>query len=612
MGIGNTRVAVVAAFVALIVLSGTVAGTVGAVAPAADANGIDGTTLEGETASEAVLEGPTANRTSLEGQTALTLDLAQDDGDLVQACAADPPEDFDAPAGGNDTVGWFDGYWYNQPLEVDASDGLTQVELEKVSARTAARIEALRCLSFETLPPVEIVDRETFAEESAGQYEDVDQRTRQFDNAQFETLLLIGSDEDAVDVRQADRSATVGGYYDYVNDEIVVISENSEQLQLDEAILAHELGHALQDQHFPLEEYVRNTTDRDNAILGVIEGDTHRMEQQYLAYCENDQWNEPCILDDGGDGGEGEQGQVPPNWGLYFMQFQPYSDGPSFVQSVYDEGGWDAVNALYDDMPDSAVEVIYPERYGEFDANDLEVSDRSSDDWERLTFEEGPNYNVIGQAGLSAMFMDTTYDPAVSPVVPMESMLNLDGNGDIDTTDPLNYDLEPTNGWQGDKLYAYENGEGETATVWALEWEDADEAATFVETYERLIEVRGGERVDGTAHTYTFDDGSEFDMALTIYPEDERLWIVTAPTVDDLTAVHGDVEVLEDGESPLVDGDSETGDSNDSNGSESDADGDDSSDDESTDDSIPGFGIGAAVSALLLSFAGLARVRRNR
>ncbi|UTF54662.1 Hvo_1808 family surface protein [Natronosalvus rutilus] len=592
MGIGNTRVTVVAAFVALIVLSGTVAGVPGAVAPVADANGAGGTTLEGQTAS--------------------ALGTAQDDGDIVQACAADPPEDFDAPADGNETIGWFDGYWYNQPLEVDASDGLTQAELEKVSARTAARIEALRCLSFETLPPVEIVDRETFAEESAGQYEDVDQRTRQFDNAQFETLLLIGSDDDAVDVRQADRSTTVGGYYDYVNDEIVVISENSDQLQLDEAILAHELGHALQDQHFPLEEYVRNTTDRDNAILGVIEGDTHRMEQQYLAYCENDQWNEPCILDDGSGGEEGDQSQAPPNWGLYFMQFQPYSDGPSFVQSVYDEGGWDAVNALYDDMPDSAVEVIYPKRYGEFDANDLEVSDRSSDDWERLTFEEGPDYNVIGQAGLSAMFMDPAYDG--TPVVPPESFLNLEASGEVNTTDPLNYDLEPTNGWQGDKLYAYENGEGETATVWALEWENATEAATFVETYERLIEVRGGERVDGTAHTYAFDDGSEFDMALTIYPEDDQLLIVTAPTVDDLTAVHGDVEVLEDGESPLVDGDdSETGDSNDSNGSESDADGDDSSDDESTDDdSIPGFGIGAAVSALLVSLAGLARVRRNR
>ncbi|USZ71324.1 Hvo_1808 family surface protein [Natronosalvus halobius] len=612
MGIGNTRVAVVAAFVALIVLSGTVAGTVGAVAPAADANGTDGTTLERQTANEIALEGQTADGTTLEGQTASSLETAttQDDGDLVQACAANPPDDFAAPADGNETIGWFDGYWYNQPLEVDASDGLTQAELEKVSARTAARIEALRCLSFETLPPVEIVDRETFAEESAGQYEDVDQRTRQFDNAQFETLLLIGSNDDAVDVRQADRSATVGGYYDYVNDEIVVISENSEQLQLDEAILAHELGHALQDQHFPLEEYVRNTTDRDNAVLGVIEGDTHRMEQQYLEYCENDRWNEPCILDDGVDGGEGEQSQAPPNWGLYFMQFQPYSDGPSFVQSVHDEGGWDAVNALYDDMPDSAVEVIYPERYGEFEANDLDVPDRSSDDWDRLAFEEGPNYNVIGQAGLSAMFMDPAYDG--TPVVPPESFLNLEASGEINTTNPLNYDLEPTSGWQGDKLYAYENGNGETATVWALEWEDANEAATFVETYERLIDVRGGDRVDGTAHTYAFGDGSEFDMALTIYPEDDRLLIVTAPTVDDLTAVHDDIEVLEDGESPLLDGNGETDDSNDSNDSENDADGDDLSADESTDDSIPGFGIGAAVSTLLLSFAGLARFRRNR
>ncbi|MFP9190227.1 Hvo_1808 family surface protein [Natronosalvus vescus] len=573
----RTLVGVVLA-VALVTVAGfAIAGAgIGAVA----GDGTAGTTADDPTA----LEQPAA----LSSQPA-----ASQSPPPVEPCAAEPPEDFAAPEDGNDTIGWFDGYWYNQPLEIDADDGLTEAELEQVSARTAARFEALRCLTFESMPPVEIVDREEFAEQTEAQYGEVDQRTSQFDNAQFETLLLIGSEEDAIEVRQQDRSATVGGYYDFVNDEIVVISDDPNQLQLDEAILAHELGHALQNQHFDLAQYTRDTRDLDNGKLGVIEGDVHRVEQRYLEYCQEDLWNEPCILDDAEDEGDAQE---PPNWGLYFMQFQPYSDGPSFVDHVYEEGGWDAVDALYDDMPRSSVEVIYPEHYGEFETADLEVADRSSGDWERLTFEDGPDHNVIGQAGLSAIFMDPAYDG--TPIVDPNTFLNIDPEtGDIDPSNPLNYDLEATSGWEGDRLYVYENDD-HTGSVWKLAWSDNSEAATFVDAYEALVDVRGGQAVDGYAHTYTFGEGSEFDMALTIYPDDDRVWIVTAPTVDALTDVHDDVELVEAGESPLEDDDADDSDTD--AGNDSDADDDTDADDDATgDDGIPGFGIVAAVSALL-------------
>ena len=554
----------------------------------------------GATSDDGAAGTTTDEPTALEQQATLSSQpAASQSPPPVESCAAEPREDFAPPDDGNDTIGWFDGYWYNQPLEIDASDGLTEEELEAVSARTAARFEALRCLTFESMPPVDIVDREEFAEETEAQFGDVDQRTSQFDNAQFETLLLIGSETDAIEVRQQDRSATVGGYYDFVNDEIVVISDDPNQLQLDEAILAHELGHALQNQHFDLAGYERDTRDLDNGKLGVIEGDVHRIEQRYLEYCQEDLWNEPCILDDAEDE---EAGQEPPSWGLYFMQFQPYSDGPSFVDHVYEEGGWDAVDALYDDMPRSSVEVIYPERYGEFETADLEVADRSSDDWERLTFEEGPDHNVIGQAGLSAIFMDPAYDG--TPIVDPNTFLNMDPEtGEIDSSNPLNYDLEATSGWEGDRLYVYENDD-HTGSVWKLAWSDADEAATFVDAYEALVDVRGGQAVDGYAHTYTFDEGSEFEMALTIYPDDDRVWVVTAPTVDDLTDVHDDIELLESGESPLEGGD-DADDATDAGTDDGagDADDTDAGDDDTGDDGIPGFGIAVALSALLVSVA---------
>ncbi|MFP9059523.1 Hvo_1808 family surface protein [Natrialbaceae archaeon A-chndr2] len=576
MGPGHNRFFLAAVVLGLALLTGVaVAGTSGVAAT-------DTTTALEES----------ADYTTLEGADASTLYAA--DHDHVHECAAEPPADFSAPADGNDTIGWFDGYWYNQPLDIDATDGLTEDELEQVSARTAARFEALRCLTFEEIPPVEIVDREAFAEETTGQYGEVDEQTRLFDNAQFEALLLIGGTEDSVEVREADRSATVGGYYDFINDEVVVISDDPDQLQLDEAILAHELGHALQNQHFDLARYERNTRDLDNGKLGVIEGDVHRVEQQYLEYCEEGVWNEPCILDDAEAGaGAGE----PPSWGLYFMQFQPYSDGPNFIDHVYEQGGWDAVNAVYDDMPRSAVEIIYPERYGEFTVADLEVPDRSDDDWERMNFEDEPDYNVIGQAGLSAILMEPAYD--FNPIVPQEEFLNIDPEtGDIDQENPLNYDLEATSGWEGDKLYVYEN-DGQAGAVWKLAWEDAEDATTFLDAYEQLIDHRGGEHLEGSENTYVFDDGSDFDMAMTVIVDDDRLWIVTAPSLEDLGGVHADVESVE----PPADDDDDTAD---------DEAGDDAAnDDDTTDDSIPGFGPAVAVAALL-AVGFVARVGDNR
>ena len=526
------------------------------------------------------------------------------DEELVHECAAEPPDYFADPPDGNDTIGWFDGYWYNEPLEIDAEDGLTQDELDEVSKRTAARFEAMRCLTFDSLPPVEIMDREEFAAETEAQYADVDEASAQFDNAQFEAMLTISSDEDAVEVRQADRAAVVGGYYDFINDEVVVISDDPDQLQLDEAILAHELGHALQNQHFDLAQYERPTQDLDNAKLGVIEGDVHRIEDEYLAYCEEELWNEPCILDDS----EQDDPQEPPSWGLYFMQFQPYTDGQNFVDHVYEDGGWDAVDALYEDMPNSSVDVIYPERYGEFEPADLEVEDRSSEDWERLDPPQGPDYNVIGQAGLSAMFMGQSYE-AIS-AGQNNNILEINEFLPQDPENPINYDLEQTSGWAGDRLYAYGETDGDDhAVVWKLAWEDEQDLTDFVRGYEELAEARGGEPVEGTAHTYAFGDGSDFDMAVTLYPDEDRLWIVTAPTTDDLTAVHDEIEVLDEGASPLPQ-DDPTDDADEGD----DADETDETDDAAADDTIPGFGVVVAASGVAFVVVGLAltRVRDQR
>ena len=461
--------------------------------------------------------------------------IASNGEDLTFACAAEPDEEFSDPEGGNETIGWFDGYWYNEPLELNTSEGLNQSELEKLSTRTAARMEAMRCLPFEELPPIDVIDRDTFAENQGASFEAWDEQSRQFDNKQFEMLLTIGSEVDSVEVRQESQAATVGGYYDYVEKQIVIISDDNESLTIDETVLAHELGHALQDQHFDLGQYDRQTLDRNNGKLGVIEGDVVRLEHDYESFCATGAWVEPCMTDQGPADGETRQ---PPNFAYYFMSFQPYSDGPAFIEHIYEEGGWEAVNALYDDMPRSSLYTIEPSYYGEVDVAELEVPDQSAPEWDRLTWEDGPDHNVIGQAGISAVFMGQSAESPGSGIISLTTFQNFDETGSLDRSNPFNYQFEETDGWRGDRLYVYTDTQNRTGSVWKTAWENPEEMQQFKDAYEELAVYHGGEAVHGYEDTWVFDESSDFDKVLTLHAEGDRLWIVGAPSIDAIDAIH--------------------------------------------------------------------------
>ena len=578
-------------------------------APAATSGHGDATTTSTDTTATT----PTTGTTDEPLPSATELVLADDhDRDLVDDCAAEPPEDFADPDGpAEETIGWFDGYWYNEPIDLDVEDGLTQAELEELSARTAARFEAMRCLPFESMPPVEIMSREEFANQTAESFAAVEDDERAFDNAQFETLLLAGSDEDSVEVREANRAATVGGFYNFQDEFIAVISDDPDQLLIDEEILAHELGHAVQDQHFDLGQYERDTHDLDVGKLGVIEGDVHLIEHDYLEYCEEGRWDDPCVTEPAPD--EDDDPGEPESWGLYFMEFQPYSDGPTFVEHVYEEAGgdWAAVDALYDDMPRTALHVIYPEKFGEVEpvTDDLVVADESDEDFERLTDEDGPDHNVLGLSAMAGILVAPAYETAEDPdpqtIIEPTDFLNVvdPATGEIDDRNPLDYDQPEVSGWRGDRLYAYQDvtaeGEGadaRTGTVWKLAFDGPENAERFAGAYIDLIEIRGGERDENHANVYAFDGEVGYDHAVAIDQQGDRLWIVTAPTVDELEAVHGDVELLDADEdyTPVDPGD--------------DADEpDDTADDGADDDPIPGFGPAVALAAMLAALAVLAR-----
>ncbi|MBP1988174.1 Hvo_1808 family surface protein [Halolamina salifodinae] len=460
----------------------------------------------------------------------------------VEATTAQTADNESAPADPeSDRLGWENGYWHNESIDIDQSDGLTEAELNATVSRATARVEVIRGLEFDMAPPVEIVSREEFA--SSGNRSS-SEAFRTFDDTKFEALFMIGESEDSLEVQDENRGATVGGYYSPAADSIVLVADNQSELQVDELTLGHELVHAIQDQEFNLTAYTSETRDGANANSGLIEGDANYVQHRYEQRCgEGGSWNGTCLSPESGDGGGG-----PPNMGVYFLNYQPYSDGPSFIAATYRQGGWAAVNDLYDAPPESAEQVIHPDRYGTDPPTAVELSDQHGEGWERVRPENRLAHAEVGQSGVAAMFAYPLYAdrPGVQGyarnVVGPNTWLNYTDSQQLSQLDPLNYGFDAAAGWDGDRMHFYQNTAGETGYVWRLVWDSPEDATAFRDAYAELLAYWGAEQVGEQTYHIPESSGSSFADAFHATVNGDTVTIVNAPTTDSLSEIRSSAD----------------------------------------------------------------------
>jgi len=195
---------------------------------------------------------------------------------------------------------------------------------------------------------------------------------------------------------------------------------------------------------------------------------------------------------------------------------------------------------MYDEMPRYGAELVHPETYGGNRYETIELRDRHSDGYERIR-PNGTNHATLGQIGLATMFAYTLYDDYnETAVIDRQEFLNRSESGALDDIRPFTYDVRYAEGWRGDRLHAYENGE-DTAYVWSIEFQDDANAAEFHGGYGDVLEHWGGEATgaanDGGVWRIT-DDESPFEGAVWVQRDGETVTIVHAPTADDLGSVY--------------------------------------------------------------------------
>lgn len=452
---------------------------------------------------------------------------------------AEPTTEVAPPDPPEDRLGWEDGYWYNETLDVDQSDGLNESELDAIVARSMARVEHVRGLEFDERPPVEVISRAEHRNRTNESYANASTNGSLHQDVKFEATFLMGEETSATAQQEDNQASSVLGYYSPSRDEIVIVSENAENPHIDEITLSQELFHALQEHRFNVSEMEGNTEETHNARAGIIEGDGNYVDHLYEQECENG-WQ--CYEDSSSDSdpSSGDETHV----GLLALRLQPYSDGPVFVEELYEEGGWDAVNAVYDAPPQSTEQTIHTEKYRSDEPTEVTVEDRSSGEWVVPDpGNESVDYAQFGEAGMYVMLWYPSYaetaeaEAARDVVIPYSNFFAPSNQPGIDQ---YNYDHRYTAGWDGDKLVPYVTNEsaetGETGYVWTSVWDSGADAQEFVVGYERLLEHHGAEPVPDRPNTYRIPDG-EFADAFSVERSGDRVVIVNAPTVEELDAV---------------------------------------------------------------------------
>lgn len=160
--------------------------------------------------------------------------------------------------------------------------------------------------------------------------------------------------------------AQLAGYYEPGDGTMYMAADLEEDMAF--ATLAHELVHALQDQHWDLKAKSKYTPGRADAQLAqscLAEGDaTSSMLDVMLADAgktaldvPEGMLNSQMLL-----GMDTTTGASSPHF-MRTSLIAPYVEGLRFVHARRKQGGWPSVNASWDRVPTTTEQILHPEKW---------------------------------------------------------------------------------------------------------------------------------------------------------------------------------------------------------------------------------------------------------
>ena len=155
----------------------------------------------------------------------------------------------------------------------------------------------------------------------------------------------------------------IGAFYDQHTEELYTFSGHSLDDSQNRVILAHELTHALEDQHFHLARLPLETRGNDDQALAasaLVEGDATLVMNQYML----GNLSTSVLKDSLASAFTTDVRQLvaAPRFLRETLVF-PYLKGQEFCQALYAHGGWQALADAFRHPPSSTSQILHPERF---------------------------------------------------------------------------------------------------------------------------------------------------------------------------------------------------------------------------------------------------------
>jgi hypothetical protein len=321
-------------------------------------------------------------------------------------------------------------------------------------AQIEQQVSDLRELAAPNIGPPDVITRDQLAVELQAQFDEewTDEQLAA-DNLTLRAMGLLTADQDIRELTEQLYAGQVLGFYDFEDQRMVVVTDAGLTAEA-QITYAHEFTHAMQDAAFDIgaaHEAMAEDDDTALARLALEEGDaTVAMFQWAFANLAPDEL--------------GSIGATPlpdmsgiPNWMVKQLEF-PYLAGSAWVAGLWSSGGWDAVNAAYDQPPASTEQVLHPEKY---------VSDEPPVDV--------PDPDVATQLG-------SGWEPVESSTVG-EAMLGIWlGAMGVSQADA---DVAAA-GWGGDRLSVAQGQGDDWAMAWRIGWDTTAQAEEFTQAYGEI------------------------------------------------------------------------------------------------------------------------------
>ena len=244
----------------------------------------------------------------------------------------------------------------------DAADALTaeragRQEIEQAVSRLSGQ-KFLRPVTFKEIPHAElpaILDQKLARQVPDEEFGKV--------GLELSALGLIPAGMDLKKTYLGLLGEQVGAFYDQHTHELFTFSDHPLSNAQNRVVMAHELTHAMQDQHYdllklPLE--VKGNDDLALASSALVEGDATVLMNNYLV----GNLSAAALRDSlsGAFTTDVRQLAAAPRYLRESLLF-PYLQGQRFIEAITAENGAGAVAAAFRNPPYSTSEIMHPEKY---------------------------------------------------------------------------------------------------------------------------------------------------------------------------------------------------------------------------------------------------------